>query len=226
VAVDKGFHGALSLNAVLEQIQRLPEQEDGRKIPFELINENAVPGLPAVLALVREKGIRLSQMNLTLRADWFVLGQKVLREALTLAGALGVRILLGSVGFESFDDLILSNLHKGLDAETNLRAVKLMRELKDEFPRQWAYARQEGAMHGFIHPTPWDTVETESNNKRIISLYGLLNDILPDLSIPLIVHHASALGDWIREIEKRESIQFKREGSTIGWWQVGDRYII
>jgi len=226
VAVDKGFHGALSLDAVLEQIQRLPEQEDGRKIPFELINENAVPGLPAVLAMVREKEIRLSQMNLTLRADWFVLGQKVLREALTLAGALGVRILLGSVGFESFDDLILSNLHKGLDAETNLRAVKLMRELKDEFPRQWAYARQEGAMHGFIHPTPWDTVETESNNKRIISLYGLLNDILPDLSIPLIVHHASALGDWIREIEKRESIQFKREGSTIGWWQVGDRYII
>lgn len=226
VAVDKGFHGALSLDAVLEQIQRLPEQEDGRRIPFELINENAVPGLPAVLAMVREKAIRLSQMNLTLRADWFVLGEKVLREALTLAGALGVRILLGSVGFESFDDLILSNLHKGLDAETNLRAVKLMRELKEEFPRQWAYARQEGAMHGFIHPTPWDTAETESNNKRIISLYGLLNDILPDRSIPLIVHHASALGDWIREIEKRESIQFKREGSTIGWWQVGERFII
>jgi hypothetical protein len=226
VAIDKGFHGALSLDAVLEQIQRLPAGEDGRKIPFELINENAVPGLPAVLAMVREKGIRLSQMNLTLRADWFVLGEKVLREALTLAGALGVRILLGSVGFESFDDLILSNLHKALDAETNLRAVKLMRELKDEFPRQWAYARQEGAMHGFIHPTPWDTVETESNNKRIISLYGLLNDILPDRSIPLIIHHASALGDWIREIEKRESIQFKREGSTIGWWQVEDRFIL
>ena len=226
VAVDKGFHGALSLDAVLEQIHRLPEREDGRKIPFELINENAIPGLPPLLAAVRGKRIRLSQINLTLRADWFFLGEKILREALVLARALDVRILLGSVGFESFDDRILSNLHKGLDAETNLRAVRLMRELKNDFTGQWTYARQEGAIHGFIHPTPWDTVETESNNKRIISLYGLLNDILPDRSVPLIIHHASALGDWAREIEKREGIQFKREGSTVGWWQVGDRFII
>jgi hypothetical protein len=226
VAIDKGFHGALSLDAVLEQVQRLPEREDGRRIPFELINENAIPGLPALLAGVRAKGIRLSQINLTLRADWFILGEKILREALALASALDIRILLGSMGFESFDDRILCNLHKGVDAETNLRAVKLMRDLKNEFPRQWAYARQEGAIHGFIHPTPWDTTETESNNRRIISLYGLLNDILPDRSVPLIIHHASALGDWAREIEKRENIQFKREGSTIGWWQVGDRFVI
>jgi hypothetical protein len=226
VAVDKGFHGALHLDTVLEQIRRLPERDDGRRIPFELINENAIPGLPALLAGVRANGIRLSQINLTLRADWFVLGEKILRDSLALAAALDVRILLGSVGFESFDDRILSNLHKGLDAETNLRAVKLMRELKSEFPSQWAYSRQEGAIHGFIHPTPWDTSETESNNRRIISLYGLLGDILPDRSVPLIIHHASALGDWAREIEKRENIQFKREGSTIGWWQVGDRFII
>jgi hypothetical protein len=226
VAIDKGFHGALSLDAVLQQVHRLPEGEDGRKIPFELINENAIPGLPALLVGVREKGIRLSQVNLTLRADWFVLGEKALREALALAGALDVRVLLGSMGFESFDDRILSNLHKGLDAETNLRAVKLMRDLKNEFPRHWAYSRQEGAIHGFIHPTPWDSPETESNNRRLIALYGLLNDILPDRSVPLIIHHASALGDWAREIEKRENVQFKREGSTIGWWQVGERFII
>jgi hypothetical protein len=226
VAIDKGFHGALSLDAVLEQVLRLPEREDGRKIPFELINENAVPGLPALLARVRAKGIRLSQINLTLRADWFILGERILREALALAGTLDVRVLLGSMGFESFDDRILRNLHKGLDAETNLRAVKLMRDLKNEFPGQWAYARQEGAIHGFIHPTPWDTTESESNNRRIISLYGLLNDILPDRSVPLIIHHASALGDWAREIEKEENIMFKREGTTIGWWQVGDRFIV
>jgi hypothetical protein len=54
----------------------------------------------------------------------------------------------------------------------------------------------------------------------------LLNDILPEHSVPLIIHHASALGDWAREIEKREDVQFKREGSTIGWWQVGERFII
>jgi hypothetical protein len=226
VAIDKGFHGALSLDAVLEQVRRLPEREDGRKIPFELINENAIPGLPALLQGVREKRIHLSRINLTLRADWFVLAERILKEALDLAGAMDVRILLGSMGFESFDDRILSNLHKGLDAETNLRAVKLMRDLKSEFPGQWAHSRQEGAIHGFIHPTPWDTAETEANNRRVISLYGLLDDILPERSVPLIIHHASALGDWAREIERRENIRFKREGSTIGWWQVDDRFII
>jgi hypothetical protein len=226
VAVDKGFHGALSLDAVIEQIRRLPERSDGRKIPFELINENAIPGFPALLAGVREEGIHLSQINLTLRADWFVLAEGILRESLASAAARDIRILLGAVGFESFDDRILSNLHKGLNVETNLRAVKLMRQLKSEFPREWAYSRQEGAIHGFIHPTPWDTSETESNNRRIISLYGLLNDILPDRSIPLIIHHASPLGDWIRVIEKREEIQFKRDASIIAWWQIGDRIII
>jgi hypothetical protein len=226
VAVDKGFHGALSLDAVLEQIRRLPVRVDGRKIPFELINEIAIPGLPALLAGVREQGLRLSQINLTLRADWFVLGERILRESLASAAALDIKILLGSVGFESMDDRILSNLHKGLNVETNVRAVKLMRELKIEFPRQWAYSRQEGAIHGFIHPTPWDTEETESNNRKIISLYGLLNDILPDRSVPLIIHHASALGDWMRAIEKREDIQFKRDVSIIAWWQIGDRIVI
>ncbi|RLB24990.1 MAG: hypothetical protein DRG73_03035 [Deltaproteobacteria bacterium] len=36
--------------------------------------------------------------------------------------------------------------------------------------------------------------------------------------LPLIIHHASGLGNWIREIETREGVQFKRYGSIIGWW--------
>jgi len=38
------------------------------------------------------------------------------------------------------------------------------------------------------------------------------------LGLPLIIHHASGLGNWIREIETREGVQFKRYGSIIGWW--------
>ena len=36
---------------------------------------------------VRARGILLSQINLTLRADWFLLGEVFLREALGLAKA-------------------------------------------------------------------------------------------------------------------------------------------
>jgi hypothetical protein len=226
VAVDKGFHGSLGTETVLAQIRELPEREDGRKIPFELINENARPGLPRLLREVRARGILLSQINLTLRADWFLLGEVFLKETLGLAKQMNTRILLASMGFESFDDRILANLNKGLDVETNLRAIRLMRRIKEEFPDHWGYARSEGSVHGFIHPTPWDTPDTETNNKRTISLYGLEKDILPGHSVPLIIHHASALGDWMREVERVEAIEFKRDASIIAWWETGDRIVV
>ncbi|MBU2497629.1 MAG: hypothetical protein KKE57_01895 [Proteobacteria bacterium] len=226
VAIDKGFHGSLDIGSVLSQIHGLPEMADGRKIPFELINENALPGLPHLLKEVRANHLALSQINLTLRADWFVRGEEHLREALQLANETGLQILLSSVGFESFDDRILANLNKGLTVETNLKAIGLMRQLKEEFPKVWKYARQDGAIHGFIHPTPWDTAETSASIQGVIGSYALPFDILPDHSIPLIIHHASALGDWIRKVEKREKIQFKREVTVIGWWQVGDRFTL
>ena len=141
-------------------------------------------------------------------------------------GDMGVRILLASVGFESFDDRILDNLNKGLSVETNLRAIRLMRELKEAFPLQWGYSRKEGAVHGFIHPTPWDTQETFDHIQETIDQYGLAVDILPQHSTPLIIHHASRLGDWIREIERRDGVQFRRHGSIIEWWRVGDRFTL
>jgi len=218
VAVDKGFYGQLDIATVVEQISCLPETAEGRKIPFELINENPIPGLSHLLQHTRESDIRLSQINLIVRADWFLRGEKNLRKALMLAQSLGVRILLSSVGFESFDDRILRNLNKGLNVETNLQAIHLMRQLKEEFPLVWGYARSEGAIHSFIHPTPWDTEASSANIQRVLSLYDLPPDILPEHSIPLIIHHASGLGDWIREVERRKGVQFKRYGSIIGWW--------
>jgi len=222
VAVDKGFYGALDIETVLSQINCLPERADGRKIPFELINENALPGLPHLLVELRERGGRLSQVNLTLRADWFLKGEGWLRKTLDLAGSMGIRILLSSIGFESFDDSILRNLNKGLRVETNIRAIELMRRLKEQFPEEWGYSRRDGAIHGFIHPTPWDTDETWANIQRRIDRYALTADILPDHSIPLIIHHTSGLGDWIREVERKEGCRFGRLGSIIEWWEEGE----
>ncbi len=223
VAVDKGFYGALDMETVVSQIHCLPELADGRKIPFELINENPLPGLPRLLNEIKGRGIRPSQINLILRADWFVMGEKHLRQALGLARNMGAYILLSSVGFESFDDEILRNLNKGLNVDTNLSAVRLMRQLKEGFPKEWGYSRADGAIHGYIHPTPWDTQVISANTQKTFGAYALPADILPAHSTPLIIHHASGLGDWIREIERRERVQFKRYGSVIGWWRPGKK---
>jgi len=218
VAADKGFHGKIDPQAVLSQIRCLPATRDGRKIPFELINENPLPALPKLLKEVIHLGIVLSQINLILRADYFITGLHHLKEALGLAKASGVYILLSSIGFESFDDTLLRNLNKGLSVKKNLAAIGHIRQLKEAFPGQLGYSTREGANHGFIHPTPWDTRDSAAELQKNIALYGLQNDILPPHSTPLIIHHASGLGDWIREIERRENLTFKRYGSIIGWW--------
>jgi len=219
VAVDKGFYGTLSINTAIDQILCLPEREDGRKVPFELINENPLPDLPDLLGQVKSKRIDLSQINLTMRADWLIKGKKHLIKALKFAKNMEIRIILTSIGFESFDDMILHNLNKGVNLQFNLKAIDLMRQLKDEFPSHFGYLRNEGGNHGFIHPTPWDSKKTSVNIQKIIDRYELTIDILPNHSTPLIIHHSSVLGDWIRKIEKKEGILFKRYDSIIGWWE-------
>jgi len=218
VAVDKGFHGTLDSETAIRQISCLPETPDGRKIPFELINEYPLPILRDLLEAIHSRDIGLSQINLTLRADGLISGIQHLKSVLEYAARRGIFVLLSSIGFESFDDRILRNLNKGLSVAQNLQAIRLMRNLKAEFGDTFGYSSREGANHGFIHPTAWDTEETAVENQKTISLYGLQNDILPPHSTPLVIHHASALGDWIREIEQREGLQWPRYGSVIGWW--------
>jgi hypothetical protein len=220
VASDKGFCGSLDDETVIEQIRCLPEDTRSRKIPFELINENPLAGLPRLLRRLKAENVKISQINLIMRADWFLAGLKHLTAALCLAGEMDVRILMASMGFEAFDDTLLSNFNKGITVKTNLEAIRQMRRLKELFPDTWLYSNREGAIHGFIHPTPWDSRKTAANTQKIFALYGLLNDILPAHSTPLIIHHAAALGDWIRAVEVQENIQCKRYGSIIGWWDL------
>jgi len=218
VATDKALVTGLPRDAVLDQVASLPETADGRKIPFELINENPLPGLPRLLEQIHNRGLTISRINLTLRADWLLKAERHLQTALEMARDMHLRILLASVGFESFSDVLLRNLNKGLSVDTNLAAVDLIRRMKSAFPRELGYLRSEGGNHGFIHPTPWDTPATESETGRVIAKHDLARDILPDHSTPLIIHHASGLGAWIRAIEKRENLEFTRLGAIVAWW--------
>ena len=219
VAIDKGFHGRIDLETVLSQIKCLPGTGEGRKIPFELINENPLPTLSNLLQATTVEELKLSEIHLTLRADWLLHGESHLSTALNQASKMNLRIVLASVGFESFDNRLLDQLNKGLSVETNLAAVQLIRQLKREYRDVFGYLRHEGGNHGFIHPTPWDTPETQAKIQEVIATHNLAEDILPNHSTPLIIHHASTLGNWIRSIETAIGKRFPRQNSWIAWWE-------
>lgn len=218
VARDKGFYGQVDEETVWSQIDRLPEKGD-RKIPFELIDEYPIRPLRKLLSGLDERHIQLSQVNLVSRVDDINRHKEELVDVLKTARAKGMTIMFSSIGFESFSDTILRNFNKGISVDDIVQCVNILRRLKEEFGETLRYRRDEGANHGFIHPTPWDDTETAPETNRNIFLYSFFDDILPEHSTPLIIHHSSFLADWIREIEAKTGLIYNRDGTWIEWWR-------
>ncbi len=222
VSRDKGYHGYIDRNKVLSQIAGLPEI-DGRKIPFELIDEYPIRSLGKLLEETEGYKIKLSQVNLVCRVDDINTHVSDLEKILSTAQRQDIKIMFASIGFESFCDRLLQYFCKGMTVADNVKCVETLRRLKDRFKNELLYRREEGANHGLIRPTPWDDSETLQEMDRNIFLYRFFEDILPDHSTPLIIHHASYLGDWIREIESKTNITFSRDGTWIEWWNPSDQ---
>jgi len=222
VSRDKGYHGTLDRERLLAQMKGLPEV-DGRKIPFELIDEYPIRSLGKLIEDAQRHEIKLSQINLVCRVDDINTHASHLEEILSLARSQDIKIMFSSIGFESFCDRLLQYFCKGITVEDIVKCVETLRCLKDRYGSTLLYRRDEGANHGFIRPTPWDDSETMQETDRNIFLHRLFEDILPEHSTPLIVHHASYLGDWIRQIESATNITFSREGTWIEWWNPSSR---
>jgi len=217
VSRDKGYHGSVHRDKVIAQVAGLPEI-NGRKIPFELIDEYPIRSLAKLLEDAERQKIKVSQVNLVCRVDDINSHTSDLVEIMSLARKQGVRIMFASIGFESFSDHLLHYFCKGITVADIIKCVETLRRLKDRFGSYLLYRRDEGANHGFIRPTPWDDGEILQEIDRNIFLHRLYEDILPECSTPLIIHHASYLGDWIRQIESTTGVTFSREGTWIEWW--------
>jgi len=217
VSRDKGYHGSVESHRLITQIAGLPEV-DGRKIPFELIDEYPIRFLGRLLEDTEKQKIRLSQINLVCRVDDINAHASDLAEILTIAQRQNTKIMFASIGFESFCDRLLQYFCKGITPAEIVTCVETLRRLKDRFKTHLLYRREEGANHGFIRPTPWDDGETLQELDSTIFLHRFFEDILPDHSTPLIIHHASCLGDWIRQIESTTDVTFSRQGTWIEWW--------
>jgi hypothetical protein len=217
VSRDKRYHGPIDPDRVLAQVAGLPDA-DGRKISFELIDEYPIRSIGKLLQDTERRKIRLSQINLVCRVDDINAHASDLPEILSLARKQDIRIMFASIGFESFCDRLLHYFCKGITVADIVKCVETLRRLKDKFGSHLLYRRDEGANHGFIRPTPWDDSETLLEIDRNIFLHRFFEDIVPEHSTPLIIHHASFLGDWIRQIESMTEIAFGRDGTWIEWW--------
>lgn len=218
VARDKGFHGLVDDKILAAQLHSLPNWDAEMKVAFELIDEYPIRTLTHLFELAEAEDVHLTQVNLVCRVDDINTHASELEEALQAAEARKIRIMFTSIGFESFSERILAYFNKGVTVQDNLEAVKLLRGLKHRHKRTLLYRRDEGAFHGFIHPTPWDDDESMSEMEMNMYLHGLFEDIIPEQSVPLIIHHASCLGDWIRSLEEKAGVRFGRDGNWIEWW--------
>ncbi len=92
VSRDKGYHGLVERDKVITQIAGLPE-DDGRKIPFELIDEYPIRSLGKLLEETRRHGIKLWQINLVCRVDDINAHASELVDILSVAQRLDVKIM-------------------------------------------------------------------------------------------------------------------------------------
>ncbi len=61
-----------------------------------------------------------------------------------------------------------------------------MRRMKERFGDTILYKRDEGAIHGFIHPTPWDDFETMPEMNQNITIYGFFRTYFRSTAYPLL----------------------------------------
>ncbi len=217
VSRDKGYHGSVERDRVIAQIAGLPEV-DGRKIPFELIDEYPISSLGKLLEDTERHEIKLSQINLVCRVDDINAHASDLAEILSLARRQDVKIMFASIGFESFCDRLLQYFCKGITVADIVKCVETLRRLKDRFGTTFSTGEMRGRITVLFAQRHGMMVKRCMEMDRNIFLHRFFEDILPEHSTPLIIHHASYLGDWIRKIESTTDITFGRDGTWIEWW--------
>src|SRR4030042_1565448 len=178
VSRDKGYHGTLDRERLLAQMKGLPEG-DGRKIPFELIDEYPIRSLGKLIEDAQRHEIKLSQINLVCRVDDINTHAPHLVEILSLARSQDIKIMFSSIGFESFCDRLLQYFCKGITVEDIVKCVETLRRLKDRYGSTFLYRREEGANHGFIRPTPGADSETLQETDRHIFLSRFFAGLIP-----------------------------------------------
>lgn len=164
-------HGVSSTTDILvKQAQHLSETHNTSA--FSIQTENPFPSLNAFIQEVLDRGIPLDFVSVRSRPDTLLRKKTVLINALEQARERDFHFSIEEVGFESFVEEELGLFNKGIELTTNLQALKLLREIKEEYKTNVSVH----VGHGMILFHPWTTLDSLSENLRVMAEYA---DVFP-----------------------------------------------
>lgn len=205
----RGHRLDATVELVTEQLRVLAELgADGASLQ----TEHPLPLLVPLLDALAEAGLADTLGELHIRTiPWLLLRHEdALRSGITRARELGVRLVLGQVGFEAFDATSLAVYNKGLSAAENEAAAVLLSELHRE------HEHFEGIHgHGLVPLHPWSTPEAVRENVAVCrrSAPWLLPSIGP-------LHRIELYNEWTPlfwRLEDEGLLVEDRDGFGWGW---------
>jgi hypothetical protein len=161
----RAYGPAKTADMLLKQADHLFSTYGTRAFPIQ--TENPFPFLNNFLQGLIAHRIPLEFVSIRTRPDILVKQKAKLVKALETAEKHGFHFSIEEVGFESFVEEELTLFNKGLDVQTNMEALELLREMKNQFNGYLSVH----VGHGMILFHPWTTIESLSSNLRVMAKY-------------------------------------------------------
>jgi hypothetical protein len=166
----KSYGVSSTTDILVRQAQHLSETYSTSA--FSIQTENPFPFLNPFIQEVLDRGIPLDFVSIRSRPDTLLKQKTALLHALERAREHDFHFSIEEVGFESSVEEDLARFNKGIEPRTNLQALKLLHEIKEEYETNVSVH----VGHGMILFHPWTTLDSLSENLRVMAEYA---DVFP-----------------------------------------------
>jgi hypothetical protein len=162
---------------------------------FQIQTENPLPFLYDFILALFENEIELHKISFRTRSDLLLLHKNDLLKCLALARERDFHISIEQIGFESFFEADLKLFNKNVDKAKNIDALMLLKEIQRDFGGHVS----TNVGHGIILFHPWTTIESITENLRVISGN---TDIFPQLFLGSLVIYSEFLPIYPKILRK------------------------
>jgi hypothetical protein len=138
---------------------------------FRIIGERHISRLEYIIEVLTDLGVKHIEIIITLRPELLIEEYRHFIKGITLAEKGDIRIVVCSIGIESFysNDLLLYN--RFLNAEGLLKSISLLYDLKRRFKETLITDRYN--LFNFILFNPYTSPESIEYNLRVMKFTGM-----------------------------------------------------